>query len=156
MCQSLLRPEDLKICLHVWTGKFKDYYVTSLFLFLNISVVFSQEGSMVVFLGSLGWMLLLDLQGTDSVNLGNSCSDISLIPVHAQPFPFLTTLFILFCSLLFLPFSKHCTTRKTPGALLNEDLCEWESRKCFDGLRKKLQNVTLKLLERQMWCTEML
>ncbi len=58
MCQSLLRPEDLKICLHVWTGKFKDYYVTSLFLFLNISVVFSQEGSMVVFLGSLGWMLL--------------------------------------------------------------------------------------------------
>ncbi len=40
MCQSLLRPEDLKICLHVWTGKFKDYYVTSLFLFLNISVVF--------------------------------------------------------------------------------------------------------------------
>ncbi len=54
--------------------------MTSLFLFLNISVVFSQEGSMVVFLGSLGWMLLLDLQGTDSVNLGNSCSDISLIP----------------------------------------------------------------------------
>lgn len=122
----------------------KDYYTTSLFLFQNIILLFF-PGRVNGIPGKLGLNVITGLTGNRLCKRWefNALTFQWSQTAHAQPFPFLTTLFILFCSLLFLPFSKHCMTRTTPGAPLNEDLCEWESRKYFDKVWGKNSRMSL-------------
>ncbi len=145
----------------LWTwrlvSKRLDYYTTSLFLFLNISVVFPRKGqwySWEAWDECYYWTYR-----EQTLNLGNSMRWHYNDPKQLTHYLFLFWQHYLFCSVHYYSFLFQSIVRRgRPLGLRWMKTCVNERAENiltrFE--EKKQQNVALKLLERQMWCLEML